>query len=292
MKRRSAIAAMVGAAGAALLPRATEAYVPPGDFLVGKIAERRKGLKSVHLKGIRTFIGRSFEGGKQDVGEQMWATVEGDFRLERETPKGDYLEVSDGTKLATVENGKPGAQEPDPHPLDRLLLVNATSDELVKSAQAFGIKTEVASLGRLDLGGADATNSTVRVCWIVGGREGEKDLPTLWIDKDRSFPLQLLDPKSKRRWRFDGWGEGLGGGLLPTRVRIWHGDDLEQDFKISEAKLNHKLAADLFKPDAPATPTPTPPPTPKPKPASTPKPKPHPKPHATTTKHGKKRSGT
>lgn len=302
LKRRTLLTVVLGAAGATLLPATSEAWVPPGDFLVGKIAERRKGMKSVHVKGIRTFVGRSFEGGKMDVAEEVWATTEGDFRLERKTPKGDYLEVSDGKKRVTLEDGKPGAQEVDPHPLEQLLLYNAGKDDLLKSAQAFGIKTDIASLGRLDIsapgGDAAATGAAVRVCWVIGGKEGDKDAPLLWIDKDRNFPLQLDDPKTKKRVRFEGWGEGVGAGLMPARVSVWHGDDLEQDFKITEAKINPKLAADLFKPDTPviATPTPTPSATPKPTPtaapAATPKPKPKPTPKPKTRPKSRKGSGT
>ncbi|HVO31822.1 MAG TPA: hypothetical protein VMV18_13840, partial [bacterium] len=99
-----------------------------------------------------------------------------------------------------------------------------------------------------------------------------------------------------------GWGEGVGAGLMPARVSVWHGDDLEQDFKITEAKINPKLAADLFKPDSPvaATPTPSPSATPKPSPtpsaAPSPTPKPTPKPKASPTPKpkgkGKKGGGT
>jgi hypothetical protein len=67
-------------------------------------------------------------------------------------------------------------------------------------------------------------------------------------------------------------------------VSIYRGDDLEEELKLSEAKVNPKLPAELFKPDAPVVPTPTPTPTttPGPVPATTPKPKPSP----TTKKKG------
>ncbi|HVO31148.1 MAG TPA: hypothetical protein VMV18_10440, partial [bacterium] len=130
-QRRTWLAAALGAAGATLLPASSEAWVPPGDFLIGKIADRRKSIKGVHVKGIRTFVGRSYEGGKLDVAEEVWATSDLMFRLERKTPKGDYLEVSDGKKRVTLENGKPGAQEADPHPLEQLLLYGAGKDDLL-----------------------------------------------------------------------------------------------------------------------------------------------------------------
>ena len=277
MKRRSALLTAIGALAGALLPRASDAWVPPGDFLLGKVADRRKSVKGVLLKGIRTFVGRNYDGGKQDVSEEMWGTVEGLFRLERKTPKGDYLEVSDGKKHVVYENGKPGAQEADPHPLERLLLLNATKEDLLKSAQAFGIKLEISSLARLDLSApGDAGSAGARVCWVLGAKEGDTVSPALWIDKDRSFPLQLDDPRSKRRIRWEGWSEGVGAGLFPARVSIYRGDDLEQELKIAEAKINPKLAADLFKPDAPiaATPTPAPTATPKATPTATPAPTP------------------
>ena len=287
MKRRDAILATLTALGAAIFPRASFAWIPPGDFLLGRIADRRRSVKGVALHGIRTYVGRSFEGGKQDVGEEQWGTIDGLFRLERKTPKGDYLEVSDGKKHVIFENGKPGAQEPDPHPLERLLLLNASKDDLIKSAQSFGIKLEVASLARLELGGGEGTPVSTKVCWILGAKEGDTTSPALWIDKDRNFPLQLDDPKSKRRIRWEGWSEGVGAGLFPARVSVFHGDELEQELKIAEAKVNPKLPADLFKPDVPvvATPTPKPTPTPTPSPTATPvaTPKPTATPKATAT---------
>lgn len=267
MRRRSLVIA------AATLPiaRRALAWVPPADYLIGKIAERRKNVKTLTLKGIRTFTGRSFEGGKQDVVEQMWVNVtDGGYRLERKTPKGAYVEVSDGVKRVSVSEGKAGSLENDPRPLERLLFTNASKDDLVKAAQAFGLRLDVTGLGRVD----------GKIAWVIGAKEGDTAAPQLWVDKDRSLPLELRDPRAKRTVKFEGWGEPGGSGVVPTRVSVLRGEDLVESLKVEESKLNPKIAADLLKPDAPLPATPTPAPSPAPSPAAspTPKPKPTPKP--------------
>lgn len=260
-------------AGLATLPFARNAlaWVPPSDFLIGRMAERRKNVKTLSMKGIRTFIGRSFDGGKQDVAETLAANAsDSSYRLERKTPKGVYLEVSDGSKRVSVSEGKTGAVEADSKPLERLLFTSAPKDELGRAAQAFGIRPDVTGLGRVN----------GHVAYILGAKEGDTTSPQLWIDKDRSLPLELRDPRAKRVVRFEGWGEPGGAGVVPTRVTILRGDDIVEALKVEETKLNPKLGSDLFKPDAPVVATPTPAPSPTPKATATPKPtaKPTPKP--------------
>ena len=268
---------------AAMFPfaRSAHAWVPPGDFLLGKMAERRKNVKTLSVKGIRTFVGRSFEGGKQDVAETLASNVaDSAYRLERKTPKGVFLEVSNGEKRVSVTEGKTSAVEADPRPLERLLFTGAPKDELGRAAQAFGIRLDVTGLGRA--GG--------HIAWILGAKDGDTTSPQLWIDKDKSLPLELRDPRSKRVVRFDGWGEPGGAGVVPTRVTILRGEDIVELLKVEETRLNPKLAADLFKPESPVIATPTPAPSPEPggttapgatatpKPAGKPTPKPTPKP--------------
>jgi outer membrane lipoprotein-sorting protein len=246
------------------LPSIALAWLPPSDFLLQKVADKRKSIHSMSLHGIHSYIGRSFDTGKQDVAESVWATDLGQYRIERHTPKGDQVEVSDGKRHVIVTDGKAAAIEPDPKPLERLLLAGSSKDALEAAMDAYGIHREVEGLGRLD----------DRICWIIGAKEGDTTNPALWIDKDRNVPLQLSDPKNKRRLRFEGWGEGPGGSVMPTRVTWYRGSDLEQELKIDDVKLNPKLTPDLFNPDVPIPP---PTPTPAPKPTATPKPTPKPR---------------
>lgn len=270
MARVDRRALLFGVAAAAFSPPAL-AYVPPADFLFGKVADRRKNVKTLTVKSIRTFVGRSFEGGKQDVAETLYVKVgDGAYRLERKTPKGIYIEVSDGAKRVSVSEGKTGLVEPDPRPLERLLFTGTNKEDLTRAAIAFGIRPDVTGLGRVN----------GHVAWVIGAKEGDTVSPQLWIDKDRSYPLELRDPRAKRTVRFEGWGEPGGAGAVPTRVTVLRGDDIVESLKVEETKFNPKLAADLFNPEAPlpATPTPAPSPaataTPKATPKSTPKPKP------------------
>lgn len=262
--------------GFATLPFARHAFawIPPGDFLLGRMAERRKNVKTLSMKGIRTFIGRSFEGGKQDVAETMVANAnDSAYRLERKTPKGVYLEVSDGNRRVSVTEGKIGAVEADPKPLERLLFTSAPKDELGRAAQAFGIRPDITGLGRVN----------GHVAYILGAKEGDNTSPQLWIDKDKSLPLELRDPRAKRIVRFEGWGEpGGGGGVVPTRVTIFRGEDIVEMLKVDETKLNPKVGADQFKPESPVIATPTPAPSATPGPSATPKPTPKPTPKKPT----------
>lgn len=254
---RSRRAVLFGVAATAFAPAAL-AYVPPADFLLGRVADRRKNVKTLTVKGIRSFVGRSFEGGKQDVSETLYANVKtGAYRLERKTPKGIYVEVSDGTKRVSVSEGKTGLVETDPRPLERLLFTGGEEEDLMRAAQAFGIRPEITGLGRVD----------GQVAWVIGAKEGDAVSPQLWIGKERSHPLELRDPRAKRVVRFEGWGEPGGAGVVPTRVSILRGDEVVETLKVEQTKVNPKLGADLFKPEAPvlATPTPKPKATPKPR---------------------------
>ena len=265
MISRRGFAASLTLAAAALAAGARNAfaYVPPAEFLVGRMAEKRKTISTLQISGIRTFLGRGFEGGKQDVAETTFVSGAA-WRVERRTPKGEVIEVSDGKRRVTVNEGKVGAIEPDAPSLERMLLFGGNDkDELLRALDAAGVRRDVTGLGRLD----------GRVAWIVGAKDGDTASPQLWIDKDRSFPLQVVDPRTKRTVRFDGWGDASNTSMVPARITWMKGSDVEQELKIDTAKVNPKLGADLFKPDAPvlAVPVPVPTATPKPKPAATPK---------------------
>lgn len=248
------IVLLAGGLAAAFLVgrRHAHAWVPPGEFLLGKVADKRRNVKRVQVSGIRTFVGRGYDGGKQDVSETLYATSDGAWRIERSTPKGEYVEVSDGSRRVVVLDGKAGTTENDSRALDRMLLVGADKDALLEAAKAYGIQTEVTAMSRVD----------DRVIWIVGAKSKEAAVPQVWIDKDRDVPLAILDPRSRRVVRFEGWGESAGAGVLPSRVTWSKGDDLEQVLKVESVKVNPKLGADLFKP-AKAVPVPSPAPSPK-----------------------------
>ncbi len=262
LTRREALR-ILAALSPLLATRRAFAYIPSADFLLTRVAEKRKAVRTVELRGIHTFVGRSYEDGKQDVTDRIFAGADGPFRLERRTPKGEYLEVSDGKRRVRIVDGKAGPIEPEARPLERLLLLGGPAEEMIRAVQAFGIRTEVVSLGRVD----------GRVCWRIGGKEGEAASPTLLIDKERSVPLVLDDPRTKRRVRFEGWGEAVGAGHLPAKV-VWSREDaVEQELKVEEVRVNPKLAPELFDPERPApiappaaTPT-TPAPGPSPSPA-------------------------
>lgn len=275
MISRRAFGASLTLALAAIAAGARDAmaWVPPADFLVGRMAEKRKTIKTLQISGIRTFLGRNVEGGKQDVAETTWASGPA-WRIERRTPRGEVIEVSDGKRRVTVNEGKAGAMEPDAPSLERMLLFGGNEkDELMRALDAAGVRRDVTALGRLD----------GRVAWIIGAKEGDTASPQLWIDKDRSFPLQLVDPRTKRTVRYDGWGDASNTSMVPARISWLKGADVEQELKIDTAKVNPKLGADLFKPEAPVLATPPPTPAPTAKPGATPKPAATAKPAATPT---------
>ncbi len=248
---------------ALLLAKRAHAWIPPGEFLVGKMADKRKGLKTVQLTGIRTYLGRGFEGGKQDVAETIFGGPDGAWRVERKTPKGELIEVSDGTKRVAVVDGKAGMIENDPRDLSRILLLGGTpKEDLLRAIQNFGVRLDVVALGRLD----------GRIAWIVGAKEGDTASPQLWIDKDRNFPLLLDDPRTKASVRYEGWGESAGSGQIAARVSWKKSGNVIEELKVEAVKTNPKLSADLFKPEAPIPPAPTPKPSSTPKPAPTKKP--------------------
>ena len=260
MRRRLVLSALLLAlAATAALP--AFAYVPPSDFLIGKLQDKRHTMKGVEITGIRSFPGKSFDSSRGDVGEKIWATADGLWRVERHATKGDSIEVSDGKRRVEVgPDGKVAPAVADDKPLERILLVGGSKDDYLKAIDGYGIDRSTVSLARID----------DHICWLIGAKDPDAQVPQLWIDKDRLVPLQLSDPKNKRHVRFEGWGEGAGQNYLPTHIDWYKGSDLDQQLKIDEAKINPKMSASLFNPDVPVLP---PTPTPAPKASPTPKPR-------------------
>ena len=136
-------------AAAALLPLARRAlaWVPPAEFPPGRIAHRRKNVKTLSVKGIRTFIGRNVEGGKQDVAETILVNAtNGACRLEARLLAGSTSRCRTARSASPSPKGRP-ARSRTTRALERLLFTSAGKDELTQAVQAFGIRPDVTGLG-------------------------------------------------------------------------------------------------------------------------------------------------
>jgi hypothetical protein len=234
------------AAGAALVTVSSlaYAYVPPSDFLLKLLAEKRRDL------------------GAHDISAQLRAEVEGS-----DTPADEYLYIKTPERLrllAQREDGnsvyieREGQRAAGPEKAPKLLrgVVDLTAvllapggrdlDEAasrMRSAlRSAGVDTTMVSLGR----------QGDNVAYIIGARPFEPDKPQVWLSKSSLEPLKTIvfdkskSPPSRVETRFIDFGSPVGGDYLPAVIEVYRDGKRVRRAELNKVSVNHALPETLF----------------------------------------------
>jgi len=93
-----------------------------------------------------------------------------------------------------------------------------------------------------------------REVYVIGAARGDVHSPQLWIDRDRLLFVRALQPDAQDstktdEYRFDNYTL-LPNGWLSERVLMFVGGKLTQKEEYSNAQMNVRLDAKMFKPPA------------------------------------------
>lgn len=244
MKRREALIVCGGGVVGIALPGVARAWVPGSDYILGKVFERRKNLKSLTVKGRLYVYDESLPGGRREVEQTIHLKPPAMLRLEVRAPKGEYVEVSDGHKTVTVRDGKAGEPKADEADLWRALMIGDVLT-LQATARKRAVDLQKVSLGRLD--GPEGEPRRGDVCYVIGALAGEEEPAQIWVDKSTFQPRLLKDAgKGARTTAFDGWQEEVSRGWFPAVTTRRRGGEVVQELRAEEVETNPKLAASLF----------------------------------------------
>lgn len=187
---------LAGLVFASTLPYRAEAYIPPSEFIVKKIAEKRGNFKTLILRS--TVVGMS---GEKPTGAHFKTQTTYDARTRTLRSRA----VNDaGVELYRMERRLGSASETGSADraavLADALLLESDATRLVQTLREAGVPVkieqdlaaleteearraaEVTSLGRWNNG----------VVWKIGPQGKSDRQPQVWVEKDSFLPLRLL----------------------------------------------------------------------------------------------------
>ncbi|MBI5529210.1 MAG: hypothetical protein HY897_23035 [Deltaproteobacteria bacterium] len=185
MKRVATMAAAVCATAAA--SAAAFAYVPPGGFLLGKVAEQRNtgGLSEFTVEGVANLAGPSGEiSGEAQVHVNTSCCIEISVLAGK---KEIALKIGDGKKAHASPELKGLADALAGFERGLLLMFpgRGAAGDLVSAVRSLGVETETTSLARF----------FGRIAIVIGAPARDRTSPQIWIDKDSYQALRLMLPR-------------------------------------------------------------------------------------------------
>lgn len=163
------------------------AYVPPGGFLLGKVAEQRNtgGLSEFTIEGIASVAGPSGEtSGEAQVHVNTACCVEISVLAGKKEIK---FKIADGKTAGASPEAKGLADALSGFERGLLLMFpgRTAAPDLVAAVRSLGVETETSSLARF----------FGRIAAVIGAPARDRTSPQVWIDKDSYQALRLMLPR-------------------------------------------------------------------------------------------------
>ena len=222
------------------------AYIPPTEFLLGQMADRRRRTE---VRDLTVVLTAELLDVDAPVEERIYLKNPERLRLERETPDGTTVTIEREGKRA---QGTPESQKRvttgSPDLLAQLLVpkgsdVEAMAARVLAALQALGVDTKVVSL---TMYGTDVRENA----FVIGARPWEPDKPQVWLDSTTFLPVRVItvDATSKARLetRFLDYGSSGTGDWFPRIIESYKGKERVQRAEVSEIKANQELPETLF----------------------------------------------
>lgn len=164
-----------------LQPHAAWAHIPPGTFIIAKVADKRAALNVNEVELTLQTEKANGEQGDEHLylkrgGKLRWVHDDESVTVER-----------DDRRVEISASGQTSNEAIIAEPLTDFLFPRALSPESAKAelitfCQHVGIDLSVSSLARMG----------TRVAYVLGAKPGEKDRPQIWIDKEWFQPIRVI----------------------------------------------------------------------------------------------------
>lgn len=225
---------------------ATEAcaYVPPGAYLIAKLAEKRAALSvndlDVQLETV--YAAR----GDDELSERLQLKRGNKVRWVRSEGEADTVIIwRDGKRTEVSPTGEVKQAEQPVEPLAQLLYPKTTNLEtargdLIAWVQKLGVDLSIDTLQR----------AGSRVAYVFGAKAGEVEKPQIWLDKETLLPMRLIYKEGDKTWdlSFAEWGVQGGTDVFPRLIKRTLNGQPFSDSTVEKVAVNTKLADSLFNP--------------------------------------------
>ena len=224
-----------------LSPHAAWAHIPPGTFIIAKVADKRAALALGEAELTLQTEKPNGEQGDERLflkrgGKLRWVHDDESVTVER-----------DDRRAEITATGQTSAEPILSEPLVDFLFPRAMNPEgvrteLVNLCQHLGIDMSVNSLARLG----------TRVAYVLGAKPGDKDRPQIWIDKEWFEPIRVIYKDTYHgksgfwdlQWRE--WNSREGGDSVPHIIERHFDGQLVSRSEVQKAITNARLNESLF----------------------------------------------
>ena len=225
----------IGAVMVGLLTAATVlAYIPPPDFLSGRMADKRARMKFRRLQV--TMLCRD-DASATERKELLYLKTSGLVR--RQGPEGEVTICRQGKCFR-----KQGEAKPTRLPAWSYLPYLYFAEHGVKGSRYTSL---FKSLG-IDLKVDTVSRFHSRQAVILGAKNWERDRPQFWLDKELYLPLRLMvrDASALVDILWIGWGSKTGGDWFPDRIEIRIDGAVAETCRVTEVKSGVSMPDSLF----------------------------------------------
>lgn len=239
------VALFIGAAVVAT-PVSSYGYVLPAPYIMEQMVASM-GLppefqvnQTLHITGNRSGSGDDPESAEQHVYKQsMRYRIPGMFRSNISDPDIRHMYISIPGEALTVIDESIVSQSENRLYSYGILFSYVRRAELTDRLKELGIDVHVSSLGRLDK----------VICYVIGARYPDTDVPQLWIDRETFMPVRLVpspavkdDQMPAEEIRFSQWRR-FNGIPYPGEIVL-----LEKGTAVQKITVDSIEASPVFEP--------------------------------------------
>ncbi|UCD84518.1 MAG: hypothetical protein JSU92_14825 [Deltaproteobacteria bacterium] len=228
-----------------LFPVSLTAYIIPTHQIVRLMVKGKPEVTAFRIEQLTTFFGDTFTGGKLEVPSLLFLEGPDKARLEISLPQEKRILVSQGKQsvsLAAKRIVPEDKTELRQRLIFRDLILLPSTTAILRLLREEGIDATKVALGRYK----------GKVSYIIGAREGEENVPQLWIEKERLLPLRFIGRVTIERAikkieiNYQDYRYLNGGHSYPFQVEFYTDGKLTQCFRAKEIYENPKLVKGMF----------------------------------------------
>lgn len=239
---RSLVVVVVGLLGTGEL---AQAYVLPTEFILKLLAERRERLG---IRDLSAQLNVELGAAGTLVDERWYLKDPSRSRRVRQNEDVTTVEVQREGKLARgTETALKAVKGPIEDLLPALLFpggddLDQREARMLAAIKALGINTAVTALGRHEK----------TVCYIIGARSYEPDLPQLWVEKETLLPLRLIlqrqveGKKVRREIRWLEFTSSTTGEWFPRIIEVLENGVRLERAEVEKIEINTKIPETFF----------------------------------------------
>lgn len=209
------------------------AYVPPAEFLLEKMVEKRSKMGYSRLR----IAMRCTDGDSKSYNRLLYLKAPGMVRWEKDGEEVDICRK--GACFRKLSTGQT-TRLPDWAYLPFLYFAESrfSTSSYLRLLQSLGVKTEIDTIDRF----------YGNLAFVLGAKHWERDRPQFWLDKDRALPLRLMvrDGNSIVDIKWVGWGSREGGNWFPEKLEITRDGKILQQCEIEQIGSSVPVPDSLF----------------------------------------------